>query len=158
MNVKLSAHVAHSTSGIAAHTGYCNYISHIAMSSLNNFRSTHLCAGTLWSVSILLPSLYDVKSICCRLDALYKGCKRFYIASVTCNRIYSKLHCNLLSVRYLLLFGSFHHSNYTPPLRHTYTHVTDSEHWQLASLRYFACIRQTRTALWRRQMRLTIFL
>ena len=43
-DVKLSAHVAHSTSGITAHTGYWNGTSHIAMSSLNNFqRYTLVC-------------------------------------------------------------------------------------------------------------------
>ena len=77
-NVKLSVHGAHSISGIAAHTWYCNYISHIAMSSLNKFQEyTLLCrhlvecfhtpAFTVWCEVHLL------------LTARWIDCKRLYI-------------------------------------------------------------------------------
>ena len=91
LNDKLSAHVAHSTSGIAAHTRHCNYISHIAMSSLNKFQEYKLVCRHLVECSTPSPG-----GILPRIDAQQLGnCECRHTKTHTHTQTHTHTHANL---------------------------------------------------------------
>ena len=116
LNDKLSAHAAHSTSDITAHTQHCNYISHIAMSSLNKFQEYTLVCRHLVECSTPSP-----EGILPRIGAQQLGnceCRR----SKPCTHACMHTHTHTQTASATTQCKS-HHAVHTL-LSHTHTHAT----------------------------------